>query len=215
MRIIKTIIALSFLLIVTISVSACSDKTELSNENGNETETTNIINFNVSNTGSYDISNFDLVYEKAELVVKGTLKSVGDTTKYSSMPISCSPSEFEIREIIKGELDEEVITILIEGGMITYEEYENSIIEGNPEITNKKGFATLSDEEKKNTYVNYVLEDSREMKVDNSYVLFLSKFGHHDSYIIITNTGILSLNDSQVELNEESVRELFEEQLQN
>lgn len=111
--------------------------------------------------------------------------------------IAYTPGKLKVDTIIKGDLNQETVRFLIEGGTITLSEYESSFINVNPDILKKEGMDVLDKRMKDNTYICYNPEFPMNFDKGKRYIMFLNKIGDTNDYAVISYIGLIPVNNSK------------------
>lgn len=180
---------------------------EVKQENIETNDEVTIIDFKVGGTSSYDINDYNSVYNNSNFILSGKVIDKKEAFMIDGINIVFTPIEFEVKKVLKGDMQNDKITVLYDGGMVDYNLFEENMIKNLPELSNKKGFSEYSNEKKENTYINYIAEGYAELEEGNEYILFLNQFRSENEFIIVCTTGILSTNSEELEL-----KDLFESQ---
>lgn len=173
--------------------------------------TSNYSTINMSFCRTFDVNNFDEMYKNSDLIVIGTVKQKLKAEKNSDQPVACTPGKLEILRLMKGEFTKNILlNFLIPGGMITLEEYENSIKNISPERIKKEQLDKIDNNFKKTNYVEYISRDYKDFSVSKTFIMFLNKIGDSDNYAVISSTGMIPIEDYATVTNIQDVSKLFE-----
>lgn len=196
-------IILSLSLVVALVGSVFGINSALSQNNTSDlaspsVNTEKVISVDVSHSYAYDTSDVNKLFDNADLVITGTINSTGEAKKTTMLPVACTPSEVKVNSIIKGTEELTNVNILVEGGTITLQEYENSIKELYPETLEKEQIDTYSAEEKKTTFVTYNSDCYEKLEENQNYILFLNKIEGTNEYMVISANGMIPINANTV-----------------
>ena len=108
-------------------------------------------------------------------IIIGKINSVDGGINYNeSKNIYTVPQtigSIEVSRVIKGNITEKIIPFIRVGGVVTFEEYENSLVES--QKTKLELTRTLSDEEKKEKYVSVYEYGDTQPEKDKEYLMYL------------------------------------------
>lgn len=209
----KLILSMSLAVAVVCSIVGISgtiwsqESTKVDSSNASEKK---VIAVNVSHSYAYDITDINKLYENAELVVTGSVSSIGNAKKDYTMPVACTPAEFQIKNTIKGATNAKTVNILVEGGTITMQDYEDSIKELYPKTLEKEKINTYTAKEKNSTYITYVSDEYEKLSKSQNYVLFLNKMEGTDKYVVIGSSGMIPVDSSVSIANFQDIKKVSE-----
>lgn len=151
----------------------------------------------------YNFSDSKVLAEHSDLIVIGKLKEIGEATninpttkKYGK---ARTPATLEVNQIIKsdGRLNEQSIEFLNMGGLISYEDYEKSLLPAQKAkrdyLMNQNGLTASSS--KANIFVKQSVENQLELKEDKNYIVYLKYNEDFSKYMVLTQPyGIKEYN---------------------
>lgn len=119
-------------------------------------------------------------------IIIGKINSVDGGINYNeSKKIYTVPQtigSIEVIRVIKGDITEKVIPFIRVGGIVTFEEYENSLVES--QKTKLELTRTLSAKEKKEKYVSVYEYGDIQPEKDKEYLMYLCYDEDYDRYNI-------------------------------
>ena len=194
----RIIISLGLALaVVGSAVSICNAfSTQNSTNVTSEDNDRKVITVNVSHSYAYNVTDINKLYENSELIVTGTVSSIGNAKKDESLPVACTPAQFDIKNTIKGNDDLKNVNILVEGGTITLQEYEDSIKNISLEVVENDKIDLYSADDKNNTFISYVSDEYKQLKNRQDYVLFLNKLKNTNEYVVIGSAGMIPIDST-------------------
>lgn len=145
------------------------------------------------------VGDTEAVYDFSNLVVIGTIieKDKGTASEISAFPYT--PAKLKIDKVIKGNLDDDTINIIVPGGTCTVADFIKASEKNFPERIIKMGLDKLSDKEKQEEYIQYNYKYSKNFEAGKQYVIMLNK-NKDNSYSAMSNAGFLDLNVSNSSL---------------
>lgn len=158
----------------------------------------------VSGSSTFNTKDINLLFEKTELIVTGTVTEKMKAEKNYYLPLAVTPGNLLIDNVIKGKIIEDNIRFIVSGGIITFKQYEDSLV-GMDAL--KLKINSMTEEEKTSKFVEFKSEDSIEFKVGQRYILFLNKIEGTDDYLTIGCYGMIPISDSDDITNVNQIKE--------
>lgn len=153
---------------------------------------------------AFDLSNTSVVYERADLVITGTIIEKDKGTASEISPFPYIPAKVKIDKIIKGYSNSKIIDIIMPGGTCTVADFVKASEKNFPERILKMGLDKLSEKDKQEKYIQFNYKYAKDFKVGNRYVIMLSKT-NDEVYSAISNAGFLDINENTVINNKDDI----------
>lgn len=165
-----------------------------SNKNIIETEETVVANSDkkniVLNLSSYldyaiDLTDNNARAENADYIVLATVKTIDGTTNYNEKAKEYTAiftyGNMEITKVLQGNIELGEVPYIRLGGDIAFSEYEKSLKES--QKTKMELISTLSEEEKKTSYVSYSPNGDISLEIGKTYLMYLKYNSDYDRYM--------------------------------
>lgn len=178
---VATIILIAACIIVYISSNMKEQEKELAQKNNIVLSNTNT---EIHNTDKDIVLDFSMesdytmpesLNNSSSYIIIGKIKSIDGGINYNKekdiYTLPQTIGTIEISKVIKGEISENNIPFIRVGGIVTFEEYEKSLVE-NQKIKLELS-RTLSAEEKKEKYVSAYESEDIKPEVGKEYLMYL------------------------------------------
>lgn len=148
---------------------------------------------------AYDVSNTEILSEKADVIVKVKVLEVGNGTfKYTPNLLPTTPIYVETLEVLKGDVSNQINMVLKRGGIVTVKE----VIENSPSTSvNKMGLNNLTEEEQNRKYILYNESGNYDLKVGETYVIVLRKGNDGNYYISANGYSVFNILNKKIYVN--------------
>lgn len=168
-----------------------------------ETEEPIIITEVSSYETKYNFSDSDVLAEHSDLIVVGKLKDIGTpinfnptTKKYGK---TRTPAQLEVLKVVKsdGSADLSEVEFLDVGGLISYAEYEKSLL---PAQKAKRDYLMSQNgnlQSRSNVFVKQSVKNQLELKEDKTYIVYLEYNEDFGKYTVVNQPyGIKEYNQN-------------------
>lgn len=170
----------------------------------------------------YDFSDNKILAEHSDLVVIGKITNLEAATNYNPTKKSYgkarTPGTLEVLQVLKADENEKIteIDFLEVGGLISYSEYEKSLL---PAQKAKRDYLMQQNgniNSKNNVFVRQKVENQLDLEEGKTYIMYLEYNSDYDKYMVVnqpygvkeynTKTGkILNHVTNSVETLEKSI----------
>ena len=147
----------------------------------------------VSADTGLDLSTLDKVYNYADVVVVGTVSSVGISQYRSDRFLPYTVTKISCEQVLKGKADKEA-TFSFAGGYVPAAQYLKKQAERSK---GKNDTSTFSDDQIKNGYARIKINDSPELQIGKQYVVFLSREENGELTAIGSNYSVLLVENGK------------------
>lgn len=159
----------------------------------------------------FDPTNIEEVYNQADLVVIGTVINKDSAIMTEDGIMAKTPGTLEVESVIKGEIEDSTISFNIPGGIVSVQEYYESIKDLYPEQAEKTGFSELSSKQRSAQYLSFDYEYSRDFEIGEKYIFMLNLSNDDlNNTTVRCYTGMIPFDESLSIQTEEDILNLPE-----
>jgi len=126
-------------------------------------------------------------------VIEIVVKSIKDTSFISEdSPFPYTAYEVDLKDVLKGNINEKISTIYISGGNIKISDLINHL---DKEDVEKMGFNRLNKLQKETSYIKYCTDYDYNLKVGEEYTIIVSKSKNGEYLVLANGYGIFKEDD--------------------
>ena len=173
-----------------------------------------IASFIASASSKINISDNSVINEEADFIILGTIDSIDGGINYNPTKkvytIPQTIGTLTVNKVIKGKLNENKLSFIRRGGVVSVEEYEKSLFDS--EKTKMTWLNNISAKDKKTKYVSEDFEDDIKLEKNKEYLMYLQYAPDYDRYVILFfQYGLREIkNDASLKQNYASENNTYE-----